>query len=53
VQVLAENVSRFRVERLSQLGERAAQVVLVLELTDSGSGDSVSLETRVRFGGDL
>jgi len=27
--------------------------VLVLELTDTHTGDSVSLETRVRVGGDL
>jgi len=52
-QALAENVSRFRVERLPQAGERAVQVVLVLELTDTHTGDSVSLETRVRVGGDL
>jgi prepilin-type N-terminal cleavage/methylation domain-containing protein len=50
---LAENVSRFRVERLPQAGERAVQVKLVLELTDPRSGDSVGLETRVRVGGDL
>jgi prepilin-type N-terminal cleavage/methylation domain-containing protein len=52
-QALAENVTRFRVERLPQVGERAVQVVLVLELTDPRSGDSVRLETRVRVGGDL
>jgi prepilin-type N-terminal cleavage/methylation domain-containing protein len=52
-QTLAENVSRFRVERLPQSGMPAVQVVLLLELTDTRSGDSVSLETRVRVGGDL
>jgi prepilin-type N-terminal cleavage/methylation domain-containing protein len=52
-QAIAENVSRFRVERLPQAGDRAVQVVLVLELTDPRIGDSVSLETRVRVGGDL
>jgi prepilin-type N-terminal cleavage/methylation domain-containing protein len=52
-QALAENVTRFRVERLPQAGERALLVELVLELTDPRSGARVSLETRVRVGGDL
>lgn len=52
-QPIAENISRFRVERLPQKGERVVQVVLELDLTDPRSGDSVSLNTRVRVGGDL
>ena len=53
IEVLAEKVTRFRVERLAQAGERTPLVVLVLELTDPDRGDTVSLETRVRVGGDL
>ena len=50
---LAENVSHFRVERVSHAGKRAVQVVLLLELTDPLTGNNVSLETRVRVGGML
>lgn len=50
---LAENVSRFRVERLPVVGMNDVQVVLVLELSDLQTGDNVSLETWVRVGGAL
>ena len=50
--VIAENVTRFRVERL--LPDGGAQLVdLTLELTSPVSGDRVSLRTRVRVGGAL
>jgi prepilin-type N-terminal cleavage/methylation domain-containing protein len=52
-EVLAENVSRLRVERLPVADGRAVQVELILELTDPLNGDIVSLETRVRVGGAL
>jgi prepilin-type N-terminal cleavage/methylation domain-containing protein len=50
--VIAENVTRLRVERVSQPGRK--QIVdLTLELTSPDSGESVSLRTRVRVGGAL
>ena len=52
-EVLAENVSRMRIERLPLAGARAVQVVLILELADPVTGDAVSLETRVRIGSAL
>jgi prepilin-type N-terminal cleavage/methylation domain-containing protein len=51
-QVIADDVSRLRVERVSQPG-RSQIVDLILELTSSDSGESVSLHTRVRVGGAL
>ena len=48
--VIAENVTRFRVERIPDTGKRAALVDLTLELTPPG-GLPVSLTTRVRVGG--
>ena len=52
-EALAENVSRMRVERLPLTDGRAVQVELILELSDPVTGDSVSLETRVRVGSAL
>jgi hypothetical protein len=52
-QALAENVSRFRVERLPLEGMNTVQVILVLELSDPMTGEEVSLEARVRVGGAL
>ncbi len=50
--VVASNVTRFRVERLGSA--TAIEVVdITLELTDPGSGESISLQTRVRVGGAL
>lgn len=47
--VIAENVTRFRVERIPDTGKRAVLVDLVLEVTPPG-GEAVSLSTRVRAG---
>ena len=49
---LAENVTRFRVERLPTTGGGDVLVDLTLELTGSTS-ETVSLQTRVRIGGAL
>lgn len=49
---IAENVSRFRVERIDN-GSDTVLVDLILELTDPLSGESVSLQTSVRVGGAL
>ncbi len=50
---LAENVSRFRVERLPLGAGRSVVVVLTLELTDPATGEVVSLNTQARIGGAL
>jgi prepilin-type N-terminal cleavage/methylation domain-containing protein len=50
---IAENVTRFRVERLPLNGDRHVLVDLTLELTSPVSGETVSLHTRVRVGGAL
>ena len=52
-EALAENISRMRINRLPLAAGRAVQVELMLELADPVTGDSVSLETRVRVGGAL
>lgn len=53
VKAIAEHVTRFRVERLP-LGEGTYAVVdLTLELTSPVTGETVSLNTRVRVGGRL
>lgn len=49
---LAENITRFRVERLDSAGV-GELIDLILELTDPVTGDSISLQTRVRVGGAL
>ncbi len=49
---IAENVTRFRVERLD--GSHTPELVdITLELTDPVSGEFISLQTRVRIGGAL
>ena len=53
VEPIAENVTRFRVERIPQNGDRAVTVDLTLELTSPVTGETVSLNTRVRVGGAL
>jgi prepilin-type N-terminal cleavage/methylation domain-containing protein len=53
VNTLAENVTRFRVERIPQQGDRAVPVDLTLELTNPETTETVSLTTRVRVGGAL
>ncbi len=52
-QVIAEHVTRFRVERIPQGAGRAQLVDLTLVLTDPQTGETVSLNTRVRVGGAL
>jgi type II secretory pathway pseudopilin PulG len=51
--VIAENVSRFRVERIPASAGSPQLVDLILELTDPDSGESISLQTQVRVGGAL
>lgn len=48
--VIAENVSRFRVERIPDTGKRAVLVDITLEV-QRADGEIVSLNTRVRVGG--
>ncbi len=50
---IAENVTRFRVERLPLGVYRHVLVDLILELTSPVTGETVSLNTRVRVGGAL
>ena len=50
---IAENVTRFRVERLPLTATGQQLVELTLELTSPASGEMVSLSTRVRLGGAL
>ena len=50
--VIAENVSRFRVERLDN-GSTFEVIELTLELTSPLSGETVSLQAQVRVGGAL
>ena len=53
VKPIAENVTRFRVERLPLSGGHYTVVDLTLELTSPTNGETVSLNTRVRVGGAL
>lgn len=48
--IIAENVTRFRVERIPDTGKRAVLVDLTLEITDPDR-EPVSLNTRLRVGG--
>ncbi|MCU7871313.1 MAG: hypothetical protein KZQ91_01070 [Candidatus Thiodiazotropha sp. (ex Lucinoma borealis)] len=50
---LAENVTRFRVERIPQSDQRYQMVELILELTSPDTGEVFSLQTQVRLGGTL
>jgi hypothetical protein len=50
--VIAENVTRFRVERLDD-GNVVEVIELTLELTSPLTGESVSLQSQVRVGGAL
>jgi len=50
--VIAENVTRFRVERIPDTGRRAVLIDLTLELARP-DGELVSLNTRLRAGGAL
>ncbi|NNL56456.1 MAG: hypothetical protein HKO71_01770 [Pseudomonadales bacterium] len=51
-QVIAENVSRFRVERILPIGAGPQLIDIAIDLTSS-TGATVSLQTRVRLGGAL
>ena len=50
---IAENVTRFRVERLPLNGGRHVLVDLTLELTSPQTDETFSLNTRMRVGGSL
>ena len=51
-QPIAENITRFRVERIPQGSGRALLIDLTLDTTGA-SGKTISLNTRVRVGGGL
>ena len=53
VRPIAENVTRFRVERMVQTENRSQLVDLSLDLTSPATGETVSLNTRVRVGSEL
>lgn len=50
---IAENVSRFRVERVAGVAGGEQLVDITLELTSPDSGEMVSLQTQLRVGGAL
>ena len=50
---IADNVTRFRVERLPLDGGRYVLLDLTLELRNPDSGETASLSTRLRVGGAL
>ena len=50
---IAENVTRLRVKRVPQGGDRSQIIDLTLELTSPATGEVVSLQTQVRVGGAL
>ena len=50
---IAENVSRFRVERIPVSSDRTQLIDITLELTSSVNDEIVSLRTQVRVGGGL
>jgi type II secretory pathway pseudopilin PulG len=52
-QPIAEYVTRFRVERVAQDGNRSQLVDILLELTSPATRETVSLNTRVRVGSTL
>ena len=49
--VIADNVTRFRVERLGDAGSQPTMVALTLELESAGA--TASIATEVRIGGAL
>ena len=53
VSPIADNVSRFRVERVAGVAAGSELIDITLELTSPVSGGSVSLQTQVRVGGAL
>lgn len=53
VSTIAENVSRFRVERVAGIPGNQELVDITLELSSPVTGEVVSLQTQVRLGGAL
>jgi type II secretory pathway pseudopilin PulG len=53
VSTIAENVTRFRVERVAGVSGNQELVDITLELTSPVTGEVVSLQTQVRVGGAL
>lgn len=53
VSAIANNVSRFRIERIVQGHDIALRIDLTLELTDPASGEVAQVHTQVRVGGAL
>jgi len=53
VEPVADNVTRFRVERVAGVTGNNQLVDITLELTSPASGEMVSLQTQVRLGGAL
>ena len=51
--VIADNVSRFRVERIASGSHRYQQIDLTLELTSPETGETFSVQTRIRVSGAL
>ena len=51
--VIADNVTRFRVERIPRGDDRALRVDLKLELKNPDSDKIIELQTQVRIGGGL
>jgi hypothetical protein len=51
--VIAEHVTRFRVERIAQGSDRHQVIDLTLELTVPVTGELISLQAQVRLGGAL
>lgn len=48
--VIANNVTRFRVERIPDIGKRNTLVDITLDIANPG-GETISLNTRIRAGG--
>ncbi|NNJ95332.1 MAG: hypothetical protein HKP57_11345, partial [Halobacteria archaeon] len=53
VEPVADNVTRFRVERVAGVAGNNQLVDITLDLTSPASGERVSLQTQVRVGGAL
>lgn len=53
VSVLAENVTRLRIERTAEAGSRSQLVEIILELTSVDDNENVSLNASVRIGSAL
>lgn len=51
--IIAENVSRFRIERMAVTAGGEQLLEITLELTSPDSAEVISLQTRVRIGGAL